>query len=80
MNLSTLLEKYSVSVPRYTSYPPAPEWKETFKESDFFLANDIANEKKTPISLYFHLPFCESQCYFCACNIVISKKRDFKIK
>ncbi len=69
-----LLEKYSVSVPRYTSYPPAPEWSEDFKAEDFLCANDLANKNKTPVSLYFHLPFCESQCYFCACNVVISKK------
>ncbi len=70
-----LLEKYSVSVPRYTSYPPAPEWTEHFKSEDFLKANYLANEKKSPVSLYFHLPFCESQCYFCGCNVVISKKQ-----
>ena len=70
-----LLEKYSVSIPRYTSYPTAPEWKEDFKVEDFLGANDLANKNKTPISLYFHLPFCESQCYFCGCNVVISKKK-----
>ncbi len=73
---SELLEKYSVSVPRYTSYPTAPEWKESFSKEDFLSANERGNKSKAPISLYFHLPFCESQCYFCACNIVISKKRD----
>ena len=72
---ASLLEKYSVSVPRYTSYPTAPEWKEDFKLEDFLRANDLANKNKTPVSLYFHLPFCESQCYFCGCNVVISKKR-----
>lgn len=70
-----LLEKYSVNVPRYTSYPPAPEWSEDFKAEDFLRANDLANKNKTPVSLYFHLPFCESRCYFCACNVVISKKK-----
>lgn len=73
---SELLEKYSVSVPRYTSYPTAPEWKESFTKEDFLTATKKGNENKSPISLYFHLPFCESQCYFCACNVVISKKRD----
>ncbi len=71
---NSLLEKYSVSIPRYTSYPTAPEWTEDFTQGDFLSANQSANEKSTPISLYFHLPFCESQCYFCGCNIVISKK------
>ncbi len=73
---ASLLQKYSVNIPRYTSYPTAPEWTESFTEEDFLNANNTANKKKTPISLYFHLPFCESQCYFCACNVVISKKRD----
>ncbi|MBI3590289.1 MAG: oxygen-independent coproporphyrinogen III oxidase [Candidatus Melainabacteria bacterium] len=76
MLTNDLLEKYSVSIPRYTSYPTVPEWTEEFTKEDFFSANDKANKNKSPISLYFHLPFCESQCYFCACNIVISKKRD----
>lgn len=75
MLTSDLLEKYSVNVPRYTSYPPAPEWSEDFKAEDFLCANDLANKNKTPVSLYFHLPFCESRCYFCACNVVISKKK-----
>ncbi len=70
-----LLRKYSVSIPRYTSYPTAPEWTESFTRENLLNAINLSNEKKSPISLYFHLPFCESQCYFCACNIVISKKR-----
>lgn len=69
-----LLEKYSVSVPRYTSYPPTPEWTTTFTQDDFLTANEITNQKQTPASLYFHLPFCKSRCYFCACNVVISEK------
>jgi oxygen-independent coproporphyrinogen-3 oxidase len=71
-----LLEKYSVNIPRYTSYPTAPEWTEEFKEVDFLKAANNANDIKSPVSLYFHLPFCESQCYFCGCNVVISKKKD----
>ena len=74
--MASLLHKYSVNVPRYTSYPTAPEWKETFLEEDFIEANDRANKLKTPISLYFHLPFCESHCHFCGCNVVISKNRE----
>ena len=70
-----LLGKYSVSVPRYTSYPTAPEWKDTFTKNDFLTACELGNKNQSPLSLYFHLPFCESECYFCACNIVISKKR-----
>lgn len=71
-----LLKKYSVSIPRYTSYPTAPEWKEDFTSEDYLSVTKEANKAKSPISLYFHLPFCESRCYFCACNVVISKKKD----
>lgn len=79
VHLSTqLLEKYSVTIPRYTSYPTVPEWIEGFTKEDLISANDIANKKKTPISLYFHLPFCESHCYFCACNVIISKKKEIR--
>ena len=76
--IAPLLQKYSVSIPRYTSYPTAPEWNEhfSFSKNDFTSACEKANKSKTPVSLYFHLPFCENQCYFCACNVVISKKRD----
>lgn len=74
-----LLQKYSVSIPRYTSYPAAPEWTENFKKGDLLEAIELGNKKKSPISLYFHLPFCESQCYFCACNVVISKKKEMTV-
>lgn len=72
----SLLEKYSTNIPRYTSYPTAPEWNEEFKIKDYLEACEKANLNKTPVSLYFHLPFCESHCYFCACNVVISKKKE----
>ncbi|MBI2996714.1 MAG: oxygen-independent coproporphyrinogen III oxidase [Candidatus Melainabacteria bacterium] len=70
-----LLKKYSVNIPRYTSYPTAPEWTNNFSKEDLLNANEIANEKQSGVSLYFHLPFCESRCHFCACNVVISKKK-----
>lgn len=69
-------EKYSINIPRYTSYPTVPEWTESFTKQDLAYSLDKANEKNTPVSLYFHLPFCESQCHFCACNVIISKKRE----
>lgn len=66
-----LLNKYNVAVPRYTSYPTVPvwkneidveKWKQTFRQQ-FNLYN-----QKDGISLYLHLPFCESMCTFCGCN------------
>jgi oxygen-independent coproporphyrinogen-3 oxidase len=65
------LSKYSRHAPRYTSYPTAVEFKDLKPE-------DIINEFKSdkPVSLYFHLPFCRSACYFCGCNVVYTSKAD----
>src|SRR5579863_2866410 len=73
------LAKYNRPGPRYTSYPTAPVWDEKFQQADLekFFAN--ANDAATPISLYMHLPFCESLCLFCACNVVIQKDKSAAI-
>ncbi|MGB7443441.1 MAG: oxygen-independent coproporphyrinogen III oxidase [Coleofasciculaceae cyanobacterium] len=70
---STLLNKYDQPVPRYTSYPPATELKPEFKEVDFRAAIAVGNHKQTPLSLYCHIPFCDSPCYFCGCNTLITQ-------
>jgi oxygen-independent coproporphyrinogen-3 oxidase len=76
-NNSYLLKKYDVPVPRYTSYPTVPAWQtqhfsvSAWKKS-LKLAFDESNEKQG-ISLYLHLPFCESLCTYCACNTRITK-------
>ncbi|WP_104686353.1 oxygen-independent coproporphyrinogen III oxidase [Helicobacter felis] len=57
--------------PRYTSYPTAVEFHTNFQESDLIQALE-RTPKQTPLSLYFHLPFCKSPCYFCACNVIYS--------
>jgi oxygen-independent coproporphyrinogen III oxidase len=67
------LAKYNRSGPRYTSYPTAPLWREDFGPDDLERASERADEARTPVSLYMHLPFCESLCLFCACNVVIAK-------
>ncbi|HLP89743.1 MAG TPA: oxygen-independent coproporphyrinogen III oxidase [Nostocaceae cyanobacterium] len=67
-----LIQKYDTRAPRYTSYPPATELTETFTEQDFREAIASSNARQTPLSLYFHIPFCQSACYFCGCNTVIS--------
>lgn len=71
-----LLRKYDRPVPRYTSYPPATELKEDFREIDFKAAIAVGNYKNTPLSLYCHIPFCESPCYFCGCNTVITQRKE----
>ncbi|MFW9263851.1 oxygen-independent coproporphyrinogen III oxidase [Nostoc sp. CALU 546] len=70
-----LLRKYDQPLPRYTSYPPATELAEYFQQVDFRTAIATGNYKKTPLSLYCHIPFCESPCYFCGCNTIISQRK-----
>ena len=68
-----LLEKYNVQGPRYTSYPTAPEWTDMAPAATL-AAGARANAKKSPVSLYVHLPFCDEQCWFCGCFMKIVPK------
>jgi oxygen-independent coproporphyrinogen-3 oxidase len=72
-----LLRRYNVAGPRYTSYPTAPVWKENFGPADYgrILAESAEAPRPAPLSLYFHLPFCEKLCYFCGCTVVITGTR-----
>jgi oxygen-independent coproporphyrinogen III oxidase len=74
-----LIKKYDTPTPRYTSYPPATELSESFTQQDFRDAISASNERQSPLSLYFHIPFCQSPCYFCGCNVVISNNKDIAI-
>jgi oxygen-independent coproporphyrinogen III oxidase len=74
-----LLEKYNRPGPRYTSYPTAPAWKDDFGPADLEQSYSRANALATPLSLYMHLPFCESLCLFCACNVSIQKDKSVAI-
>ena len=69
------LAKYNRPGPRYTSYPTAPVWNDTFGPADLENVFAEAETAKTPVSLYMHIPFCESLCLFCACNVVIQKNK-----
>lgn len=71
-----LLQQYDQPVPRYTSYPPATELTPEFEEIDFRAAIAVSNYKKTPLSLYCHIPFCDTACYFCGCNTVITQRKE----
>ena len=75
-----LLRRYDVAGPRYTSYPTADRFVEAFGESDYLMALDQRREgmanKSYPLSLYVHIPFCESLCYYCACNKIITKHHE----
>ncbi|MBL4576381.1 MAG: oxygen-independent coproporphyrinogen III oxidase [Opitutaceae bacterium] len=67
-----LIRKYNVAGPRYTSYPTALQFTEEFDRKDIETQIDENNKEATPLSLYFHLPFCETLCWFCGCTTVIS--------
>jgi oxygen-independent coproporphyrinogen III oxidase len=75
-----LLTRFDVPGPRYTSFPTADRFVEAFGESDYLQALDqrksSAIGKAVPLSLYVHIPFCESLCYYCACNKIITKHKD----
>ncbi|MFM7026595.1 MAG: oxygen-independent coproporphyrinogen III oxidase [Limnohabitans sp.] len=75
-----LLTRFDVPGPRYTSYPTADRFVEAFSEADYLQALDQRREatrlKGQPLSLYVHIPFCESLCYYCACNKIITKHKD----
>ena len=71
----SLLERYDIPGPRYTSYPTADRFVEAFGPED--LSNALTDRRETrsatALSIYVHIPFCESVCYYCACNKVITK-------
>ena len=70
-SFSQLLKKYNVPGPRYTSYPTVPAWTTEVSASDY--RENLAKLKDNePLSLYFHLPFCEKLCHFCGCMQVIT--------
>src|SRR6202051_5341865 len=67
--------RYNRPGPRYTSYPTAPVWNDAYGPNDFEAAMQTAQTQRSPVSLYMHLPFCESLCLFCACNVIIRKDK-----
>ena len=75
----TKFTKYSKPGPRYTSYPTALEFSEDF-EYERYLEKLKTQDNARPLSLYFHLPFCRSACYFCGCNVVYTSKDDKKVR
>ncbi|MDD2790470.1 MAG: oxygen-independent coproporphyrinogen III oxidase [Sulfurimonas sp.] len=71
--------KYSKPGPRYTSYPTALEFSDSYTYDTYI--NKLQNQDVTrPLSLYFHLPFCRNACYFCGCNVVFTSKEDKMIR
>ncbi|HNR91357.1 MAG TPA: oxygen-independent coproporphyrinogen III oxidase [Dokdonella sp.] len=70
-----LIERYELNGPRYTSYPTAPHFRTDFGEAEFRAAVRASNEDPIPhpLSLYVHVPFCPSPCFYCGCTRIITR-------
>lgn len=72
-----LVEKYDRPGPRYTSYPTAPQFHEGFGEAEYRRAARRSHAPPArPLSIYVHIPFCRSLCYYCACNKIVTSRRE----
>lgn len=74
-----LLRRFDVPGPRYTSYPTADRFVEAFRDREYVLAltqRRLGGATALPLSIYVHIPFCESLCYYCACNKIITKHHE----
>lgn len=72
-----LLSRYNINGPRYTSYPTADRFNAQFGAQDYLEALKIRGEQNGPLSVYVHIPFCESLCYYCGCNKIITRHREW---
>lgn len=70
-----LLAKYNANGPRYTSYPTALQFRDEFDPADYLRAAADPGASATDLSLYFHIPFCDTVCFYCGCNKVATKNR-----
>ncbi|RMX09166.1 oxygen-independent coproporphyrinogen III oxidase [Allofranklinella schreckenbergeri] len=75
-----LLKRFDVPGPRYTSYPTADRFVEAFGHADalgaYAVRRSVAAQAARPLSMYIHIPFCESLCYYCACNKIITRHHE----
>ena len=71
-------KKYDKPGPRYTSYPTAPQFSESFTNEDYLdeIVKTNYGDDTADLSLYFHLPYCDTLCYFCGCNMLVTRNRD----
>ncbi len=72
-----LIRRYDRPGPRYTSYPTAPQFQARFGEDDLRGELQASNASARPLSLYFHIPFCEHLCFYCACTKVVTRHREW---
>ncbi len=71
----SLINRYDKAGPRYTSYPTALELHDGFTDKDYRRHIAASNAAGGPLSLYFHIPFCDTVCFYCACNKIVTKNR-----
>ena len=75
-----LIQRYDLAGPRYTSYPTADRFVEAFSADDYGLALDTVApgmpQSAAPLSVYVHIPFCESLCYYCGCNKIVTRHHE----
>lgn len=71
-----LVKKYNVAGPRYTSYPPATKFTDAVTREQLLAKIEENNRSARDLSVYFHIPFCETLCWFCGCTTVITKNHD----
>lgn len=71
-----LIRRYDLAGPRYTSYPTAPQFTPLFQTQDWLTAVERSNNRQRPLSLYFHIPFCDTVCYYCGCNKIITANKE----
>jgi oxygen-independent coproporphyrinogen-3 oxidase len=71
-----LISRYGGRGPRYTSYPTALQFDESLTVKEYRKAASLSNKSGRPLSLYVHIPFCESLCYYCACNKIVTRNAE----
>ena len=72
---TALIRAYDKSGPRYTSYPTAVQFNSNFSLENYKQQIELSNASERDLSLYFHLPFCDTICYYCGCNKIVTKNR-----
>jgi oxygen-independent coproporphyrinogen-3 oxidase len=77
-----LIKRYDLAGPRYTSYPTAMQFRKSINSDDYRTWAKASNEEliPRPLSLYFHIPFCDTICYYCACNKIVTKNKQRSIQ
>jgi len=71
-----MIERYGGRGPRYTSYPTALQFDQSFSVADYKRVATDSNQSRRPLSIYVHIPFCRSLCFYCACNKIVTRNAE----